>query len=158
MAQPISLKPLPRDPKEELRARLEHAPEEHAAALLDGYELLQTLYEHGVFTMARGLVGASDKLVEVASARVNSEESIRAMRNAVLLAKMLGSIDPEVLAGACEAVSETFGDAKMMTAEPLSLWGVIASRDLRRGLGLMERLLGNLARQLKIRSRKDSGD
>ena len=37
MAQPITLQLPPRDPKRELVERLEQAPAEHAAALLDGY-------------------------------------------------------------------------------------------------------------------------
>src|SRR5580658_3713278 len=70
MAQPIPLKLPPRDPKQELLAKLENAPAEHAAALLDGYELLQQLHEHGVFTLVRGALGATDKLVEAVSTAV----------------------------------------------------------------------------------------
>src|SRR5271156_3936349 len=97
MAQPIVLKIPPRDPKQELLARLEQAPAEHAAALLDSYELLQQLHEHGVFTLVRGVLGATDKLVEATSEGANSTEAIRAMRNAIILGKLLGSIDPEFL-------------------------------------------------------------
>jgi uncharacterized protein YjgD (DUF1641 family) len=155
MAQPIALKLPPRDPKQELLTRLEQAPAEYAAALLDSYELLQQLHEHGVFNIVRGALGASDKLVEAASAGANSTEAIRVMRNGIILAKMLGSIDPEVLQGTCEAVSKTFGDAKSVAYEPPSLFGLFtgfASRDLRRGMALMNTLLKNLAYQLKIRT------
>jgi uncharacterized protein YjgD (DUF1641 family) len=155
MAQPIPLKLPPRDPKQELLTRLEQAPAEYAAALLDSYELLQQLHEHGVFTLVRGALGASDKIVEAASARANSPESIRVMRNAILLAKMLGSIDPEVLQGTCEAVGQTFGDAKSAAYEPpslFSLFTVFLNRDLRRGMGLINIFLKNLAYQLKIRT------
>jgi uncharacterized protein YjgD (DUF1641 family) len=155
MAQPIELKLPPRDPKQELLTRLEQAPAEYAAALLDSYELLQQLHEHGVFTIVRGALGATDKIVEAASAGANSAEAIRVMRNAVILTKMLGSIDPEVLQGTCEAVSQTFGDAKAVAYEPPSLFGLFTgflSRDLRRGMGLINTFLRNLAYQLKIRT------
>jgi len=155
MAQPIELKLPPRDPKQELLTRLEQAPAEYAAALLDSYELLQQLHEHGVFTIVRGALGATDKIVEAASAGANSAEAIRVMRNAVILTKMLGSIDPEVLQGTCEAVSRTFGDAKAVAYEPPSLFGLFTgflSRDLRRGMGLINTFLRNLAYQLKIRT------
>lgn len=109
MAQPITLQLPPRDPKRELVERLEQAPAEHAAALLDGYELLQQLYEHGVFTLIRGGLGATDKLVDAASSGANSTEAIRAIRNAIILSKMLGSIDPDFLQGVSTAVGETFG-------------------------------------------------
>ena len=48
MAQPIPLELPKRDPREELRSRLEHAPADHAAALLAGYEVLQGLHDRGV--------------------------------------------------------------------------------------------------------------
>src|SRR5450756_1075883 len=64
MAQPIELKFAPRDPKRELLERLEQAPAEHAAALLDGYDLLQELHEQGAFVLVRGMLGAKDKILE----------------------------------------------------------------------------------------------
>ena len=155
MAQPIPLKIPPRDPQRELLARLEAAPAEHAAAILDSYELLQELHERGIFSLARGALCAGDKLVEAATAAADREESIRAMRNAILLAKMLGSIDPEVLQGTCAAVAATFGNAKAVAYEPPSFFGLFTgflNRDLRRGMGLINTFLKNLAYQLKIRT------
>jgi hypothetical protein len=43
MAQPIPLEIPPRNPRAELQSRLEHAPEEHAEAVLAAYEVLQQL-------------------------------------------------------------------------------------------------------------------
>ena len=155
MAQPIPLKLPPRDPKQELLAKLEQAPVEHAAALLDSYELLQALHEHGVFTLARGALGATDKLVEAASAGANSTESIRAMRNAIILAKMLGSIDPELLQGVAVAVGETLGNAKLVPAKPPGLFSLLfgfTGADHRRGLALVERLFKKIGAQLRFKS------
>lgn len=151
MAQPIALKPPSRDPKQELLARLDQAPAEHAAALLDGYELLQQLHEHGVFDLIRGGLGATDKLVETASERANSTEAIRAMRNAILLAKLLGSIDPEFLQAIATAASESFGDARSAPTKPpgtLSLLGELTGPDHRRGLALIMRFLKNVGARL----------
>ena len=97
MARPIPLELPPRDPREELRKRLEEAPVEHAEALLDSYELLGKLHEHGVFELLRGMLGASDKLIETAVNAAKSDEAIRALRNAMILGKILGSINPDVL-------------------------------------------------------------
>jgi uncharacterized protein YjgD (DUF1641 family) len=155
MAQPISLTKPTRDPKQELLERLENAPAEHAAALLDGYELIEQLHQRGIFTLLRGLLAASDKLVVTASEEANKPESIRLIRNSVLLAQMLSSIDPEALQGTCVAVSETFGNAKRVAYNPPSLFGLFGgflSRDLRRGMGLINTFLKNLAYQLKIRT------
>jgi beta-phosphoglucomutase-like phosphatase (HAD superfamily) len=58
MARPIPLELPPRDPREELRNRLENAPVEHAEALLDSYELLQQLHDRGVFAAIAWRVGS----------------------------------------------------------------------------------------------------
>jgi uncharacterized protein YjgD (DUF1641 family) len=161
MAQPITLQLPPRDPKRELVERLEQAPAEHAAALLDGYELLQQLYEHGVFTLIRGGLGATDKLVDAASSGANSTEAIRAIRNAIILSKMLGSIDPDFLQGVSTAVGETFGSVKSVPANPPSMFALVtgfASRDLRRSIALVNTFLKRFAYQLKIRSNADMND
>lgn len=147
MAQPIPLKLPPRDPKQELLIKLENAPAEHAAALLDGYELLQQLHEHGVFALARGALGATDKLVEAASEGASAPESIRAMRNAIILAKMLGSIDPEFLQGVSTAAGETFGNMRSQSAKPPGLFSLLfgfTGPDHRRGLSLFSNFLKKL--------------
>ena len=95
MAQPIALELPHRDPREELRARLENAPIEHAAAVLSGYELLQGLHDRGVLELLRAAVGSGDKLVETAVEAARTPEAIRGMRNVLILAKMMGSIEPE---------------------------------------------------------------
>lgn len=159
MAQPIALKLPPRDPKQELLTRLEQAPTEYAAALLDSYELLQQLHEHGVFTLARGALGATDKLVEAASAGANSAEAIRAMRNAAILVKMLGVIDPEFLQGISSSVGETFGDAKSVPANPPGLIPLLfgfTSADHRRGLALWMRFFKKIGARLNRNSVSNS--
>jgi len=60
----------------------------HGEALLDSYELLQQLHDHGVFDLLRGALGASDRLIETAVDVTKSNESISAMRNAILLGKV----------------------------------------------------------------------
>ena len=158
MAQPIELKLPPRDPKQELLNRLEEAPAEHAAALLDGYELLQQLHEHGVFDLVRGALGATGKLVEAASERANSAEAIRAMRNAILLAKLLGSIDPEFLQAISAAAGETFGDIKTLPQKPPSIFALLtgaATPDHRRGLALLLRFFKNAGSRLNPHNSPD---
>ena len=62
MAKPIPLERPARDPREELQARLDRAPIEHAEALLAGYEVLQGLYDEGVLELLRGLLGSGGKV------------------------------------------------------------------------------------------------
>jgi uncharacterized protein YjgD (DUF1641 family) len=151
MAQPIALKLPPRDPKQELLARLEQAPAEHAAALLDSYELLQELHERGIFTLVRGALGATGKLVEAASEGANSAEAIRAMRNAIILGKLLGSIDPDFLQAISTAAGETFGEARAVPTKPPGIFSLLAgftSADHRRGLALVERFFKKVGAHL----------
>ena len=154
MARPISLELPPRDPREELRKRLDEAPIEHAEALLDSWELLQQLHEHGVFQLLRGALGASDKLIETAVDAAKSDESVRAMRNALILAKMLGSINPEVLQCFAEATTETLGCYQKPVIEPPGLFSLLSQfrhKELRRSMALINRFLETLGNQIKLR-------
>ena len=65
MAKPIPLEFPAREPREELQARLQNAPQEHAQALLAAYEVLQGLHDRGVFELMRGALASSDKLIEI---------------------------------------------------------------------------------------------
>jgi uncharacterized protein YjgD (DUF1641 family) len=157
MARPISLEVPPRDPREELRKRLEQAPAEHAEALLDSYELLQQLHDHGVFQLLRGALGASDTLVETAVEAARSDESVRALRNTIILAKMMGSINPELLQDIAVAVGETLGCLNKPVIEPpglFSLLGQFRHKELRRSIALINRFLDTLGIQLSARDNR----
>jgi uncharacterized protein YjgD (DUF1641 family) len=154
MARPISLESPPRNPREELRTRLERVPVAHAEALLDSYQLLQQLHEHGVFELLRGALGASDKLIETAVDAAKSEESVRAIRNAIILGKILGSINPDVLQGVAVAVGETLGCYNKPIVDPpglLSLLSQFRHKELRRSIALANNFLGTLGNQIKLR-------
>ena len=154
MARPIRLELPSRDPREELRKRLEEAPVEHAEALLDSYELLGKLHEHGVFELLRGALGASDKLIETAVDAAKSDEAIRAMRNAIILGKILGSINPDVLQGVAVAVGETLGCYEEPVIEPpglILLLSQFSHKEQRRSMALLNKFLKSFGNQIKLR-------
>jgi uncharacterized protein YjgD (DUF1641 family) len=154
MARPIPLELPPRDPREELRKRLDQAPVAHAEALLDSYELLQQLHEHGVFELMRGALGASDKLIETAVDAAKSDESVRAIRNAIILGKILGSINPDVLQGVAVAVGETLGCYEKPIIEPPGIFSLLSQfrhKELRRSMALLNKFLESLGNQIKLR-------
>jgi uncharacterized protein YjgD (DUF1641 family) len=154
MARPIPLELPPRDSREELRKRLEQAPIAYAEALLDSYELLQQLHDHGVFELLRGALGASDKFVETAVDATKSDESIRAIRNAIILGKMLGAINPEVLQCVALAAGETLGCYEKPVIEPPGLFSLLSEfrhKELRRSIALLNRFLEKLGSQIKLR-------
>ena len=152
MARPIPLELPARDPREELRDRLVKAPLEHAEALLDSYELLQKLHDRGVFQLLRGALQAGDKIVEAAVETASSDESVRALRNAIILGKMLSSINPDLLQSIAVAMSETLGSVKKPVIEPPGLFSLLNQfrrKELRRSIALINRFLETLGRQLR---------
>jgi len=137
MARPIPLELPPRDPREELRKQLEQAPMQHAEALLDSYELLGKLHEHGVFELLRGALGASDKLIEAAVDAAKSDEAI-----------------PDVLQSVAVAVSETLGCYEKPIIEPPGLFALMVQfshKELRRSMALLNKFLESLGNQIKLR-------
>jgi uncharacterized protein YjgD (DUF1641 family) len=152
MARPIPLELPPHDPREELRNRLENAPVEHAEALLDSYELLQQLHDRGVLQLLRGALEASDKIVETAVETARSDESVRALRNTIILGKMLASINPDLLQSIAVAVSETLGSQRKPVIEPPGLFSLLNQfrrKELRRSIALINRFLETLGKQLR---------
>ena len=152
MARPIALEIPPRDPRSELMARLEQAPIDHAAALLEGYELLQELHDRQILEVVRGALGAGNKLAQSAAGVFESPQTVTALRNLVILAKMLGAMNPEVVQAFASATSETLGSEKKPVIEPpglLSLLGQFRRKELRRSVALINRFLESLGRQLR---------
>src|SRR3984957_20100362 len=150
MAQPIPLEVPPRNPRAELRARLEQAPEEHAEAMLAAYEVLQELHNHGVLELMRGALAASDELLEKVVDNVSTPASIRGIRNLLFWRRILGSIEPEWFQGIFQAIPEGIAQA---TAEhkPVGLFGLLrrlSSKDSLRGLAAAVDFLQAFGRNL----------
>jgi uncharacterized protein YjgD (DUF1641 family) len=151
MAQPIRLEPPTRDRHAEIASRLRAAPTEHAEAVLAAYEVLQGLHDRGVLELMRGTLGASDAIVDIAVSAANTPESIRALRNLLLLTKALGSIEPALLADLTRAVPDALAQAKAEEAKPpglVKLLGMFFKKDFRRGLAVMNDLLVAFGRNL----------
>ena len=154
MAQPIPLKLPPRNARQELQTRLEQAPMEHAEALLDSYGLLQQLHDRRVLAALRGALGAGDRIVEKLAEAASSVDSIAATRNTLILARMLASIDPEVLQGVAVAVAETMKNPPLQNPPGLfALLGQFRSKETRRSMAMLNRFLASLGTQLGLRRR-----
>ncbi len=153
MAQPIAFEPQPYDAREELRKRLEAAPAEHAEALLESYELLEQLHKSGTLRVLTGALAAGDKILGTAVDAARSPEAVRATRNAILLGKMLASINPEILEGIVAAMGETLGSYKKPVIEPPGLFALLSQfrhKELRRSVALINRFLETLGDQIKL--------
>lgn len=98
-------------------------------------------------------MGASDKLVESAVETARSDQSVRAIRNVIILGKMLGEIAPDVLEGVAVAVGETLGCQKPVIEPPrlFSLLSQFRHQELRRSMALINKFLETLGNQLRSR-------
>ena len=153
MARAIGLEGIPRNAREELRRKLEQAPEEHAEALLESYELLQELHDSGALRLLRGVLRSGDVGLDTAVNAAKSDEAIRGLRNAIILAKMLGSINPDLLQGYANAVTETLGCQKPVVEPPglFKLFAEFRHPELRRSMALINKFLESFGNQLKTR-------
>jgi len=97
MAHPITFKPKPVDPHVELMKRVEAAPRDHAEALLVAWDLLQSAHDKGLLDLAQGLVEGKDIITGKLAEAANLPESVAAIRNGMALARVLGSLDPDML-------------------------------------------------------------
>jgi uncharacterized protein YjgD (DUF1641 family) len=150
MARPIPLELPKRDPQEELRSRLEKAPDEHAEALLAGFEVLQALHDQGILELLRGVLGGGNKILEIVVDAAKTPEAIRGIRNLLIMTKIVGSMDPELLTKLAQAVPDVLvGAAKVQETEPPGFWEVfriLRSKNLRRGLAVANNVLEALGR------------
>src|SRR5260370_42421327 len=84
--------------------RMRNATAAHAEALLSAYELLQLLHDRGVLNLLRGLVGSGDEVIATITSAVDKPESIRSIRNFLLLTQFFAGIPPDVLNSLVETV------------------------------------------------------
>ena len=149
MAEPIVLKLAPRDPREALYHRLEKAPLEHVEALLAAYEVLQGLHDRGVLETLRGALGSSDKVMQILVDAANTPETITGIRNFMILTRIAGTLEPELLEALAQALPEGVAQAK--TPEPLGRWNLLkklSSKGTRRALTAMTCVLESFGKSL----------
>jgi uncharacterized protein YjgD (DUF1641 family) len=154
MAEPIDLKAAPRDPREALYNRLEKAPLEHVEALVAAYEVLQGLHDRGVLETLRGALGSSDKVLQILVDAANTPEAITGIRNFMILTRIAGTLEPELLEALAQALPEGMAQAKM--PEPLGLWNLLkklSSQDGRRALTALTGVLESLGKSLNASER-----
>jgi uncharacterized protein YjgD (DUF1641 family) len=119
--------------------------------LLSAYEVLQGLHDSGVLELLRGALGSSDKIIASAADAAKAPESIRAIRNIIILARLFGTIEPELLEGFARSLPEAIALTKAQEAKPPGFWGILKkfrNRNFRRGLVLVNLMLEAFGRNL----------
>jgi uncharacterized protein YjgD (DUF1641 family) len=151
MAVPLTFKPAPVDAKLELQRRLDAAPLQHGEALLVLWDLLETAHNQGILDLLDGMVSAKDKITETVAKYANTPEGISGVRNLLTAAKILASVDPELLDRLSAAVTQAGAEHKQEKEPPslLQLTRRATSEDSRRGLSFATLVLSNLGKSLK---------
>jgi uncharacterized protein YjgD (DUF1641 family) len=149
MAQPIEFRPTPTNSRETLQRKLDEAPVEHVDAILASYDLLQQLHDRGILDVLRGALGAGDEIVLQLSGVLTEPTTVRGLRNLVLMAQILGNLNPEVLHGILRELPQSLEQkADRQPPSILSLMSRFNSPDSRRGLAVTVSLLEGLGRGL----------
>ncbi|HEX3571840.1 MAG TPA: DUF1641 domain-containing protein [Acidobacteriaceae bacterium] len=150
MANPLPYKPTAVDTRTELDNQLATAPRRHSEALLAAWELLGSAHEEGILDALHGAVYAKDTIFGTVAQYAKQQESVNAMRNAIALVSILGSVDPEILENVAKAMAEA-SEEHRQEERPPSLWKLIRrvnSEDSRRGLSFLTLMLAGLGRSM----------
>jgi uncharacterized protein YjgD (DUF1641 family) len=159
MAQPIPFHVPPVDSREALRVRLDGAPDKHADAMLAAYDLLQALYDRGMFDVATSAISASDELLDKLVDSANTPDAIRAIRNLMFWRQVLGRIEPTWFQGIFQAIPDGLATATAQREAPVSMWKLLRralSKDSLRGLAAAIDFLESFGRHLHALETADS--
>ena len=151
MAKPIAFKPVPVDFKADLQRRLEKAPDEHAAALLAAYDVLEAAYDEGLLDILHGMIASKDTIITTLSRYASQPEGIAGIRNLLTAAKILTELDPEVLDHISKAMASATEEHQREQTPP-SLFQLARranSEDSRRGLSFLTMVLAGFGKSLK---------
>jgi uncharacterized protein YjgD (DUF1641 family) len=151
MAKPIPFKPVTVDFKADLVRRLEKAPEEHAAALLAAYNVLDAAHEQGLLDILHGMIESKDTILSTLARFAAEPGGVTGIRNLLTAAKILTELDPEVLDHVSKAMARATEEHKL-EQKPPSLFQLAKranTEDSRRGLSFMTLILSGLGKSLK---------
>jgi uncharacterized protein YjgD (DUF1641 family) len=151
MAKPIAFKPITVDFKADLQRRLEKAPDEHAAALLAAYDVLEAAYDEGLLYILHGMIASKDTIISTLARFASQPEGVTGIRNLLTAAKILTELDPEVLDHVSKAMASATEEHKR-EQKPPSLFQLAkraTSEDSRRGLSFLTMILSSLGKSWK---------
>jgi uncharacterized protein YjgD (DUF1641 family) len=102
----------------------------------------------------RGVLDGGNKILEIVVEASQTPEAIRGIRSLIIMTKMVGSIDPELLKKVTEAVPDALaGAVKAQETEPPGFWEalrMLRSKNMRRGLAVMNSVLEALGKNPSI--------
>lgn len=131
----------PADAREDLKRKIDEASADHAQAVLAAYDLLEQAHRSGTLELLRGLISAQDAVINHVADVISQPVMVTALRNLLVVGKLLGSINPEILEAAIHGSEE---QGRRGAPSVFSLLGQVSSGDARRGLNVAMGLLSAL--------------
>ena len=150
MSKQIEFTPPPLYPKPEFRNRVPGATEKRAEALLATYELLEVARECEAIDLLQGAISAKDTIMGQVAEYGSKPATVAALRNLIVLAKILGELNTEPLARLARELKGETG-VRLDDAPP-SVWQLTKRADhpdVRRGLHFLLRVTEALGQAVK---------
>jgi uncharacterized protein YjgD (DUF1641 family) len=151
MSKQIDFTSLPLDPKPEFRNRVPAVTEKRAEALLAACELLEVARQSEAIDLIQGAIGARATIIDQLAEFGSKPVTVSALRNLIVLAKILGEVNTEPLAKlGRELKSESAGLSSHDS--PPSVWELTKRADhpdVRRGLHFLLRVTEALGQAVK---------
>ncbi|AFZ65712.1 DUF1641 domain-containing protein [Deinococcus peraridilitoris] len=137
--------------------RLAEGTAESADALVEALELLRELHEHKVLHTLTRLVQGGEGLSFQALEILNEPGSVRALRNALELVKVLGSVEPQALSAVSGALADGMreGARRVQEGERAGLGELLSlarDPDVGLALGALVGVLRGFGKSLRARS------
>jgi uncharacterized protein YjgD (DUF1641 family) len=132
----------PVDSREDLIRRVQQAPVEHAEAVLAAYDVLQKLHEKDILNLLKGLLAASDTVINHVVGLISSPEAITGLRTLLMLGNLLKGIDADKLHAALY-------DPEKKEPSLLSLGKQATSKEARRAMATGVALLNLMGEALE---------
>ena len=101
------------------------------------------------------MLDGGNNVLEIVVEATKTTEAIRGVRNLVIMTKILGSIDPELLKKIADAIPNVLvGEAKAQETDPpgWEVLHILRSKNLGRGLTVANNLLEALGKNFSVES------
>ena len=151
MSKQIEFTPPPLNPKPEFRNRVPGAIEKRAEALLAAYEFLEVARQCEAIDFFQGLISARATIMGQLAEYGSKPETVAALRNLIVLAKILSELNTEPLARLARELKGDGGNNNGDDAPP-SVWQLtkqIEHPDVRRGLHFLLRVTEAVGQSVK---------
>ncbi len=117
------------------------------------WDILQSAHDGGVLDAVHGLISAKDTVAGKLAEYARQPEGIDAIRNLIVMAKIVGSLDPETIDKLSQALITSTKEHAREQKTP-GMWQLVrraTDEDSRRGLSFFTLLIQNIGKAVKLK-------